>query len=127
MINSTIVTSSTITSPTLVFTSSTTGAPIAGLVTGQTSAITTIILCNTLAPSLTDETVNDTNVNIYLVSPSKSGTVGAGSLIVSNLNIPAGETVFFSDERIILDSGDQIYVGSDNGSSITATVSSLAV
>ncbi len=127
MINSTVVTSSTITSPTLVFTSSTTGAPIAGLVTGQTSAITTIILCNTLTPSLTDETVNDTNVNIYLVSPSKSGTVGAGTLIVSNLNIPAGETIFFSDERIILDSGDQIYVGSDNGSSITATVSSLAV
>ncbi len=127
MINSTVVTSSTITSPTLVFTSSTTGAPIAGLVTGQTSAITTIILCNTLTPSLTDETVNDTNVNIYLVSPSKSGTVGTGTLIVSNLNIPAGETIFFSDERIILDSGDQIYVGSDNGSSITATVSSLAV
>ena len=127
MIKSTIVTSSTITTPTLVFTSSTTGAPIGGLVVGQTSAITTIILCNTLAPSLTDETVNDTNVNIYLVSPDAGGTVGAGTLIVSNLNIPAGETVFFSDERIVLSSGDEIHVGSDNGSSITATVSSLAV
>lgn len=127
MIKSTVVTSSTITVPTLVFTSSTTGAPIAGLVLGQTSAITTIILCNTLAPSLTDETVNDTNVNIYLVSPNNGGTVGTGTMIVSNLNVPAGETVFFSDERIILDSGDQIHIGSDNASSITATVSSLAV
>ncbi len=127
MIKSTIVTTSTRTTPDLVFTSSTTGAPIAGLVTGQTSAITAIILCNTLTPSLTDETINDTNVNIYLVPVAAGGVVTSQYMIVNNLNVPAGETVFFSDERIILDSGDEIRVGSDNGSSITVTVSAIAV
>ena len=127
MINSTVVASGTITSPTLVFTSTTTGAPLGGLVTGQTSAITTIILCNVLAPNLTDETINSANVNIYLVSPTKGTTVGTGTLVVSNLIVPAGETVFFSEERVVLDSGDQIWIGSNNASAITATVSSLPV
>jgi hypothetical protein len=127
MINSTVVASGTITSPTLVFTSTTTGAPLGGLVTGQTSAITTIILCNVLAPNLTDETINSANVNIYLVSPTKGTTVGTGTLVVSNLTVPAGETVFFSEERVVLDSGDQIWIGSNNASAITATVSSLPV
>jgi hypothetical protein len=127
MINSTIVTSSTITVPTLVFTSSTTGAPIGGAVSGQTSAVTTIILCNTKTQDLTDETVNAASVNIYLVSPSGGTAVGTGTLIVSGLTVPAAETVFFSDERIVLSSGDQIWIGSNNGSAITATVSTLAV
>lgn len=127
MINSTVVTSSTITVPTLVFTSSTTGAAIGGAVTGQTSAITTVILCNVLTPNLTDETINSVNVNIYLVSPNKGTSVGTGTLVASNLTIPAGETFFFSEERIVLDSGDQIWIGSNNGSAITATVSSLPV
>ena len=127
MIKSSIVTGSTITSPTLAYTSTTTGAPVGGLVTGQTNAITTIILCNTGAPSATDETVNSVNVNIYLVSPSKGGTVGVGTLVVSNLTVPAGETVFFSEERIVLDSGDQIWVGANAANLITVTVSSLPV
>lgn len=127
MIKSTVVTSATITAPTLVYTSSTTGEPVGGAVAGQSNAITAIILCNVLSPSLTNEATNAATVNIYLVSPSKGGTVGTGSLIVSNLTIPAGETVFFSDERIILDAGDQVHIGSNNASAITATISSLPV
>jgi hypothetical protein len=128
MIKSTIVTTSTRTTPDLVFTSSTTGAPIAGAVTGQTSAITAIILCNTLTPSLTDETINDINVNIYLVPVAAGGVVTSQYMIVNNLNVPAGETIFFSDERIILDSGDEIRVGADSATpGITVTVSAIAV
>jgi len=127
MINSTIVTGSTINIPSLVFTSSTTGAPLGGSVLGQTSAITTIILCNTETPTLSDETVNSANVNIYLVSPNKSGIVGAGTLVVSNLTVPAGETVFFSEERIVLDAGDQVWVGSTRANAITVTISTLPV
>ena len=55
---------------TKVFVSSTTGASIGGAVTGQVNAITTIALCNTGAPTLTDETINSVTVNIYFV---KSG------------------------------------------------------
>jgi hypothetical protein len=124
MINNTII---NVTTPIKVFTSSSTGAPLGGAVTGQTSAITTIILCNTLTPNLSDETVNSAVVDIYLVSPSKGGTVGQGTLVVSKLTVPAGETVFFSEERIVLDSGDEIHVASNISNAITVTVSSLPV
>ena len=127
MIKSTVVTSGTPTTPTLVYTSSTTGEAVGGAVAGQANAITAIILCNVLTPNLTNESTNAATVNIYLVSPSKGGTIGTGTLIVNNLTIPAGETVFFSDERIILDSGDQIQIGSNSASAITATISSLPV
>lgn len=112
-------------STTPVFTSSTTGGPIAGAVTGRTNAITTIALCNTLTPSSADETANAATVNIYIVRNGES--YGSGNLIVSDLTVPAGETVFFSEERIVLDSGDQIFIEADPVDAIAVTVSALAV
>ncbi len=129
MLKSTLVTTATITSPDLVFTSTTTGAPIGGAVTGQTNAITCIALCNILAPSAADETTNAVNCNIYLAK-SGVGAQSSGSncnLVVSNLTVPAGETVFFNEERIILDSGDEIYVGTSAANRLCVTVSSLPV
>jgi hypothetical protein len=120
-----LVDSSTVTIPVKVFTSSTTGGPIAGGVTGRTNAITTIALCNTAAASTADETTNAVTVNIYIVRSGKS--YGAGNLIVSSLVVPAGETVFFSEERIVLESGDEIWVGTSAASRLSATVSVLAV
>jgi hypothetical protein len=115
----------TTTGDTLVFTSSSTGAPIGGAVTGQTNAITTIAICNTGAPNLTDETVNSANLTINLV---KSGQVSSDTnTVVSNLTVPAGETVFFNDERIVLDSGDQIRATSTASNLLSITVSALAV
>lgn len=125
MINNTNITSTDVTTPQKVFTSSSTGAPIGGVVVGQTRAITTMVLCNTGAVNITDESVNTVNVSIYLV---KNGdTTGTDNLIVSNLTVPAGETVFFSDEKIILESGDQIWIGTSASGLITATISSLEV
>lgn len=134
MITSTLVTSTSMTVPTKVFVSTTTGN---GSGTGQVSAITTIMLCNTGTPNLTNETINAANINIYLV---KSGSVPAPggiptNIVVSNLTIPAGETVFFSEERIVLDENDEIWVGQNvpnpsnpaNTSLIAVTVSSLPV
>jgi hypothetical protein len=125
MITSRQITATTVTSPEVVFTATTTGAAIGGAVTGQISAITTMILCNTGAPTISDETVNTVSVNIYLVK--NTDVPGADNLIVSNLTIPAGETVFFSDEKIILDGGDMIQVGTSAASLVTVTVSSLPV
>jgi hypothetical protein len=125
MIKSTLVTATTVTVPDLVFTSSTTGAPIAGAVTGQVNAITTIALCNVAAPTLTDETVNSVTVNIYFVKAADS--YSTANLVVSSLTVPAGETVFFSEERFVLDAGDKIYVGTSSASKIAVTVSSLPV
>lgn len=125
MITGKIIPGTTITSPTTVYTSS------------GTNAVTTIILCNTGTPSLTDESSNSIDVNIYLVSPNGSSdntTTGNGSLVVSKLTVPAGETVFFSEERIVLSDGDLVRVGyqMSNGAGavsnlLTVTVSTLAV
>jgi len=125
MINSTLVTSTSTTVPVKVFTSSTTGAAIGGAVVAQDRAITTMILCNTGAPNLADETVNSVNVNIYLVKSGSS--YSTSNLIVSSLIVPAGETVFFSDEKIILDGGDEVWVGTSTGSLVSATISTLPV
>jgi hypothetical protein len=120
-----LVDSSSVTVPVKVFTSSTTGGPIAGGVTGRVNAVTTIALCNTAAASTADETTNAVTVNIYIVRSGKS--YGAGNLVVSSLVVPAGETIFFSEERIVLESGDEIWVGTSTASRLSATVSVLAV
>jgi len=120
-----LIDSTSVTVPVKIFTSSTTGGAIAGGVTGRTNAITTIAFCNTAAPSTADETTNQVIVNIYIVRSGK--TFVAGNLIVSNLTVPAGETVFFSEERIVLDSGDEIWVGTSAASRLSVTVSALAV
>jgi hypothetical protein len=120
-----LIDSTSVTVPVKVFTSSTTGGPIAGGVTGQENAVTTIALCNTAAPDPSDETVNSVTVNIYIVRNGLS--YGGGNLVVSNLVVPAGETVFFSEERMVLASGDAIWIGTSAASRLAATVSTLAV
>jgi len=121
-----LIDSISVTSPVKVFTSSTTGAAIGvGGATGRINAITTIAFCNTAAPSAADETTNAVNVNVYLVRNGKSAT--NGNLIVNNLTVPAGETVFFSEERVVLESGDEIWVGTSSASKLSVTVSALEV
>ena len=96
---------------------------------GQPRAITTMILCNTGAPNATDEAINTCSVTIHI---KDSATVASSSnMVVSNLTIPAGETVFFSDEKIILEgnagNADEVTVQASDANLITVTVSSLAV
>jgi hypothetical protein len=120
-----LIDSTSVTVPVKVFTSSTTGGPIAGGVIGRENAVTTIALCNILAPDAADETTNSVTVNIYVVRSGLS--YGAGNLVVSSLVVPAGETVFFSEERMVLASGDQIWIGTSAASRLAVTVSVLAV
>ncbi len=115
----------TTTGDTLVYTSSTTGAAIGGGVTGQTNAVTSIIVCNTGTPNLTDETVNSANLTLNLVI--SGGVSNDTNTIVKNLTVPAGETVFFSDERIVLNPGDQIRATASSSNLLSITVSSLQV
>ena len=115
----------TTTSITKVFTASTTGAAVGGGVTAQNRAVTNIILCNTGAVTINDESINRTEVDVYLVKSGNTPVVG--NQIIANLAVPAGETVFFSDEKIILDGGDEIHVKADDANLITVTVSSLPV
>jgi len=115
---------------TLVFTSTSTGAPVGGSVVAQDNAITNIIVCNTGTPNLTDETVNSCTLTLNLVAAG--GVSSDTNTIVKNLIVPAGETVFFSDERIVLKGSttygnDQIRATSSVGNLLSITVSALPV
>jgi hypothetical protein len=122
MITSTLVNSSSITVPVRVFKSTNTGANGG---TPITSAVTTIMICNTAAINLTDETVNSVNVNVYLVKAG--GSYSTTNQVVNTLIVPAGETVFFSEERIVLDPNDEIWIGTSTANAVAVTVSSLLV
>jgi len=120
------VAGTTITVPTIVYTSS------------GNNAVTCIAICNTGTISLTDETSQSVDINVYVVSPSGAGdnttTTGTGALVIKQLTIPAGETVFFNDEKWVLSDTDYIAVGyqMSGGASpvsnlLTVTVSTLPV
>ena len=98
-----IITGTTMTTPTTVYTSS------------GNNAVTCISICNTGTISLTDETSESVDINIYIVSPGGGGdninTTGSNSLIVKQLTVPAGETIFFNDEKFVLANNDSIRVG----------------
>ena len=123
-----IIAGTTMTIPDTVYTSS------------GNNAITCIAICNTGTISLTDETSESVDINIYIVSPSggsDNNTITGGtakSLVVKQLTVPAGETVFFNDEKFVLANTDYIAVGyqmSNAASPVTnllnVTVSTLPV
>ena len=113
------------TSDSLVYTSSSTGAPIGAGVVGQENAVVSIIVCNTGTPDLSDETVNSCTITMNLV---QSGGVSTDTnTIVKSLIIPAVETVFFSDKKIVLSSGDGVRATASVSNLISITVSPLAV
>lgn len=90
-----------------------------------TNAVTTIVACNTGVPNLADETINAANLTLHLVA---SGSPASDTnTIVKNLTIPAGETVFFSDEKVILSNGDSIVAQASAAPLISITVSTLPV
>ena len=131
-----LVDSTSITVPVKVFTSTNSGAPIGtaldtshpdypGTAVGQAMAITTMSFCNTGAASLVDETDNQVIVNVFLVRKGKSYT--AGNRIISELIVPAGETVFFAEERLVFNPGDELWVGTSSDSLLSVTISTLEV
>lgn len=92
------------------------------------NAITVMIFCNTATPNAADETVNAVSLELHVIRGGL--TVSDDNCIVKNLNIPAGETVFFDTERLVLANTDFVSgkLTAINGSGrITATVSTLTV
>jgi hypothetical protein len=80
-------------------------------------AITTVIVCNT---GTTDRTVT-----LYAV-PNPGTTASTGNMIVNALTVPAGDTVSFDQEKMVLATGDQLKAIC-SGTGLTATVSTLVV
>lgn len=81
------------------------------------SAITTIHLAN-----YTNTTVT---ANVYLV-PSGS-SAGNSTVIYSNYNITAYNTLIIYQEKFILANGDAVYANCSAANSLTATVSSIGI
>jgi hypothetical protein len=80
-------------------------------------AITTIIVCNT--------TASDKTLTLYAV-PTPGTTASSSNMIVNALIVPAGDTVSFDQEKMVLSTGDEIRAVC-SASGLTATVSTLAV
>lgn len=124
-----LIDSTSISDVKVVYTSTDNGRPTTRGGTSQINAVTTIALCNTALPDSTDENTNAVTVDIYFVS-SASGiaeTPNPYNKIVSGLIVPAGETVFFSEERMVLSGGDEIHVAASASGRLSVTVSTLPV
>jgi hypothetical protein len=80
-------------------------------------AITTIIVCNT--------TASDKTLTLYAV-PTPGTTASSANMIVNALTVPAGDTVSFDQEKLVLGTGDEVRAIC-SASGLTATVSTLAV
>ena len=84
-------------------------------------AITTVIVCNTTGSDLT--------VSLYALGVDGTGTpstTGTACMIVNGLTVPAGDTVSFDQEKMVLTTGNSL-VAIGSGTGLTATVSTLPV
>ena len=85
--------------------------------TGDT-AITVITFCNS-ANSI------DTAIDVYLV-PSGS-SAGASTQLINQLSLVQKNTFIMDTEKYVLENGDAIFAAANDGSIITATVSTVAL
>lgn len=79
-------------------------------------AITTVIVCNT----------GGTDLTLTLYAVPSGGTAGASTMIVNALTIPAGDTVSFDQEKMVLSNGDNLQAVA-SAAGLTATISTLSV
>lgn len=79
-------------------------------------AITTVIVCNT----------GSTDLTVSLFAVAGGGSAGTGNMIVNELTVPAGDTVSFDQEKMVLSTGDELKAIC-SASGLTATVSTLLV
>lgn len=84
-------------------------------------AVTTIHLCNNSA--------NNRDVNIFLLPFDGSTTVpGDGNKLYHDLTVSLGDTFIIDTEKLILSTGDKIYIqlGAGTGT-IVATISTIGL
>jgi hypothetical protein len=89
------------------------------------NAITTVIICNTATYDSLNPLTGQTNLYLHAVPYGQSASTT--NLIVNGLPIPAGETVSFDQEKMVLADGDRLIANSDSPANLVSTVSTLAV
>lgn len=91
----------------------------------RNNAITTIIVCNVGEIDEDNEKANSCRLTLYIVPHGQACSIR--NMIVKKLVIPAGETIFFSDEKIVLSNNDTVYAEASAPGLLTITVSTLPV
>ena len=89
------------------------------------TAVTCIWVSNTAAYNPADPTANLTYLDVHFVKQGDGITTT--NLIVNQLPVPAGETVTFDTEKIILDNGDRVVASSAAPANLVATISTISV
>ena len=89
------------------------------------TAVTCIWVCNTATYDPLNPTTGLTYLDLHFVKTGDGITTT--NLIVNQLPVPAGETVTFDTEKIILDNGDRVIASSAAPANLVATVSNLGV
>lgn len=93
-------------------------------------AISTMIFCNTQNADPYNEDNNIAYLDLHLVKGG-GGISNATNVnqIVKSLAIPAGETVFFDTERVVLQDTDEVigFVQSGNAEFVSCTISSVDI
>ena len=94
-------------------------------VSNGNNAITTIMICNKIPFDPLDPTADQTYLYVHVVANGDGVT--DTNLIVNKLLVPAGETVTFDTEKLVLANGDKIVANSELPANLVATVSSLSL
>ena len=87
--------------------------------------VATIIFCNQELPDPIQVDSNVTYLDLHLVRDGD--TASNTNRIVNGLMIPAGETVFFDTERIVLQDGDTVVALTTSPAVVTATISTVDI
>ncbi len=85
---------------------------------GQEYALTTMFFCNY---SASDVTLNSLNL------VASGGSASDTNRIIKDLLIPAGETLTFDSEKIVLGSGDFVSAVASDNSRLSVTLCTLQV
>lgn len=92
------------------------------------NAITTIIVCNTAIYDPNNPSSGLTYLYLYAIpNGNDAENPPSYTTIVNKLPIPAGETVSFDQEKLVLANGDMLAAKSDGPTNLVVTVSTLAV
>ena len=83
----------------------------------QEHAVTCMIFCNT--------SENPVTLNLYAAPTTVS--IGIENQLIKDLEIPAGETLTFDSEKLILSTGDRVFAVASASNRLTASVSSMRV
>jgi hypothetical protein len=89
------------------------------------NAVTTIMICNTATYDPLNPTAGLTYLDLHFVASTDG--ISSTNLVVNQLPVPAGETVTFDTEKIILANNDRVVASSASPANLVATISTLEV